>query len=177
MDEQPKRKRGRPKGSKNKRTLGRELVSSRMEENKHRAENGQAHAPKPVAAFNEDLTPIIVLRQSMEYYYCGQAAIDAKEVFEAAKVAHETAKQDGNKVEIRLTADRMFDAYKVLLSIRDKAVAIADRAAPYDPKNPKVSAVVAPPDEAPPEEQGDPHKDRLEHMATRYGLTKKEEAA
>ena len=78
---------------------------------------------------------------------------------------------------VELQGEAMCDAYKTLLSVRDKAVAIADRAAPYDPKNPKVSAVVAPPDEAPPEEQGDPHKDRLEHMATRYGLPKKEEAA
>lgn len=161
MAEEAPRKRGRPKGSRTKVNLGRQLVAANMQENMQR----DPRAPRRARVFDEELTPLIVLRASMEHFYI-HAAEEVREVYEAAKRAHRAAVESGDKNEIKRTASEMLATYKELKALRLDAVNVARLAAPY--VHPSLSATKPPEEAEDAKPDYDPHQDHLSEIAKRY---------
>lgn len=123
---------GRPKGSKDskprKRRTQRELAQVSATQDERIGSQMNSRAKKVVESI--EITPLQIMLASMEYYWL-EAPEEAKAMFEAAKTAHEKAKEEGNGALVAQTARDMLDAFKALQGVRDKAVACAKDAAPF----------------------------------------------
>jgi hypothetical protein len=122
--------RGRPKGSKNKRTIGRELSAYRMEQN---CERYRAGLP-PVRLSQATVTPLDVMEDNMEWAR-----------FEAAKHLETIMR----KAESEGDAKTQLAAFQELVELRKLANSFAERAAPY--RHSTLIAVAPPPPEKEPE--------------------------
>jgi len=153
---------GRPKGKRNSKEVA---LPPPPEERERVKQNARVHS-KIVPSLK--ITPLEVMLHSMEYYYLGKAAEECRIVFEAAREAHEAAKQQGGTA-VMATALDLAKAYGNMEQIRAKAVSCAEKAARF--VHPTLSAVAPPPDEQDPDgETIDPHVDRLSDMADRWKL-------